>query len=67
MTLNLVATERSVTRYSHVKYTGLKSYQSKDMANVKVFADKQIDKLTDGQTDGPKTICPDLLTWGHNN
>ena len=46
MTLNLVPTEGLVTRYTHVKYEGRKSYQSKDMANVKVFADKQMDTLT---------------------
>ena len=38
---------------SHVRYEGPKSYQSKDMANVKVFVDKHTDKRT-----GPKTICP---------
>ena len=32
-----------VTRYTHVKYEGLNSYQSKDMANVNVFVDKQTD------------------------
>ena len=42
MTLNLVPKER----HTHVKYEGPKSYQSKDMANVKVFADKQTDKMT---------------------
>ena len=30
-----------VTRYTHVKFEGLDSYQSIDMTNVKVFADKQ--------------------------
>ena len=35
------------------------------MANVKIFADKQMDKPTDGQTDGPKTICPDLSMREH--
>ena len=45
-----------------MKYEGPNSYQSKDMANVKVFADKngQTDGPTDGQTDGPKTVCPHL-------
>ena len=33
-----------------MEYEGPKSYQSKDMANEKDFADKQ--------TDGTKTICP---------
>ena len=40
MTLNLVATKGLVTRYTYVKYESPNSYQSKDMANVKVFADK---------------------------
>ena len=39
-----------------MKYEGLKSYQSKDMANVKVFADKQVDKWTHRQMDGSQTI-----------
>ena len=34
------------------------------MANVKVFMDKQTDRLTDGQTDRPKFICPNLSIWG---
>ena len=42
MTFNLVSTERSCHKVdTHVKYEGLKSYQEKDMANVKVFADKE--------------------------
>ena len=41
-----------------MKYEGPDSYQSKDMANVKVFVNKQTDKRTDGQIDGSKTICP---------
>ena len=32
-----------------MKYEGPNFYQSKDMANVKVFADKQTDKWTNGQ------------------
>ena len=36
------------------------------MAYVKVFADKQIDKKTDRQTDGPKKLyVPDLSMQGH--
>ena len=31
-------------RYTHVKYEGPNFFQSKDMANVKVFADKQTNK-----------------------
>ena len=34
-----------ITRYTHVIYEGPKSYQSEDMAYVKVFADKQTDEL----------------------
>ena len=41
-----------------MKYEGPHSYQSKDIANVKVFADGQ----THGQKDGPKTI-----DWGYKN
>ena len=57
MTLNLVPKEMFVKRYTYVKYEGPKSYQSKDMANVKVFADKQTDAWINRQTDGSKTIC----------
>ena len=48
-----------VTRYTHVKYEGPNSYQSKDIANVKVFADKQTDKRIYGLTD-QKLYAPDL-------
>ena len=41
-----------------MKYEGPKFYQSKDMANVKVCADKQTDAQTNSPTDRPKTICP---------
>ena len=55
--LNLVSTERSCQKlYSKVKYEGPNSYQSKDLANVKVFADKQTDWL--------KTICPRSIYVG---
>ena len=54
MTLNLVPTERSCNKYINVKYEDPKSYQLKDMADLTVFADKQMHR----QTDGPKTICP---------
>jgi hypothetical protein len=37
-----------------MKYECPITYHSKDMANVKVFADRQ----TDRQMDRPKTICP---------
>ena len=49
-----------------MKYEGPNSYQSNDMANVKVFTDKQTDKHTDGQTDKPKTICHVVSMRGHN-
>ena len=51
-----------------MKYEGPNSYQSKNMANVKAFVDRQMDKQTgqklyenngnnmDGQTDMPKTV-----------
>ena len=39
-----------------MKHEGSNSYQSKDMANVKFFADKQMDKRTNRQTKGPKPI-----------
>ena len=58
--------EGLVTRYTHVKYAGPNSYQSKDMANVKVFVDKQNYKRTDRQTDGLKTICPRSIDAGKN-
>ena len=47
MTLNLALTER----YTSVKYAGPKSYPSEDMANVKVFVDKQRDKRMYRQRD----------------
>jgi hypothetical protein len=46
-----------------MKYESLITDHSKDMANVKVFADRQ----TDRQMDRPKTICPDLSIQGHKN
>ena len=51
MTLNLVPTKR----YTNAKYEGPNSYQSKDIANVKAFADKQADEWT-----GKKLYAPDL-------
>ena len=75
MTWNLKQQKGLVTRYTHVKYEGPKSYQSKDMANVKFLqTNKQTDNLTNEQTDGSKTICPQsidegatlhLSMWGH--
>ena len=35
---------------------------NQDMAYLNVFFGQ-----TNGQTDGPKTICPDLSKRGHNN
>ena len=49
-----------VTRYTHVKYEGPNSYQTKDMANVKVFADKETDKRT-----GQKLLASYLSMQGH--
>ena len=57
MTLNLVP-----TMYTHVKCEGPMSYQSRDMVNVKVSADKQTDKRT-----GQNLYAPDLAMWGHEN
>ena len=51
-----------------MKYEGPNSYQSKDMANVNVFAYKQTDKWTARQTDkrtGLKIYAPNLLMWGN--
>ena len=53
-----------VTRHTHLKYEGHEFYQLKDMVNVKVFADKQTDNLTNGQKDGPKTTCPRSIDAG---
>ena len=44
--LELMTQKGLVTRYTHLKYEGHNSNQSKDIANVKVFADKQTDKRT---------------------
>jgi hypothetical protein len=45
----LVPIERLVIRNTHTKYESPITCHSKDMANVKVFADRQIDKQTDRQ------------------
>jgi hypothetical protein len=51
-----------------MKYGDPITYHSKDMANVNVFADIQIDRQinrrTDKQTDRPKTICPRYFDTG---
>ena len=47
--------------YTHVKCEGLKSYQSKDTVNVKVFMDKQTDALTNGQA---KNYMPPMYCLG---
>ena len=47
-----------------MKYESLITYHSKDMANVKVFADRQTDKQTDRRT-GQKLYAPDLSIRGH--
>jgi hypothetical protein len=48
----------------HKEYTYeiLITYHSKDMANVKVFADRQ----TNRQMDRPKTICPRSFNTSFN-
>jgi hypothetical protein len=45
-----------------VKYVSPITYHSKDMVNVKVFADRQTDRRT-----GQKLYAPDLSIRGHNN
>ena len=58
MTLNLVSTGRSC----HKVYSWNNCYQSKDMANIKVFADKETDRQM-----GQKLYAPDLSMQGHKN
>jgi hypothetical protein len=43
-----------------MKYENPITYHSKDMANVKVFADRQKNR----ETDRPKTICPRSFDTG---
>ena len=64
MTLTLVLKKWFYPKeYINVKYKGSNTYHLKAMANVKVFADKQTDRQTDGRTDrwtngrAKKTIC----------
>jgi hypothetical protein len=45
-----------------MKYECPITYHSKDMANVKVFADRQTNRRT-----GQKLYAPDLSIWGHKN
>jgi hypothetical protein len=47
-----------------MKYVSHITYHSKDMVNVKVFADRQTDKQTDRRT-GQKLYAPDLSIRGH--
>ena len=54
MTLNLVP--GLVTWNTHVKYEGPNSYQSKDIANIKVSEDKQTSQ---------KILCPRSIDAGH--
>ena len=56
LTLTDEQQEGHVTKYTHVEYEGTTSFQSKDMANVKVFVDKE--------TDMPKTIYPRSIDAG---
>ena len=56
-----------VIKNTHVKYESSITYHSKDMANVKVFADRQTDRQTDKQTNrrtGQKLYAPDLSIRG---
>ena len=54
-----------VIKHTQVKYEGLNSsYQSKDMANVKDFADKQTDNRTSKNYMPPP---PNLSMRGHKN
>ena len=43
-----------------MKYEGPNSFQSKDIANVKVLADKQTDRRMDRQTDRVKNYIPQV-------
>ena len=63
LTLNLVPPKRSCHKYTHVKYEGINSNQSKDMANVQSFC-WQTARQTDRWTDRPKTICPRSIDSG---
>jgi hypothetical protein len=47
-----------------MKYESPITCHSKDMANVKVFADRETDRRMDEQTDRPKTICPRSFDMG---
>jgi hypothetical protein len=44
-----------------MKYESPVIYHSKDMANVKVFADRHTDRLTDGQA---KNYMPPIFRYG---
>ena len=59
MTLTLVI-KKGFIRNIYVKYKTCITYNSKDVANVRVFADKQTDKRT-----GQKQYIPYLLMRGH--
>jgi hypothetical protein len=47
-----------------MKYESPITYHSKDMANVKVFAERQTDKQTNRRT-GQQLYAPDLSIRGH--
>jgi hypothetical protein len=49
-----------VIRNTHMKYESCITYHSKDMANVKVFADRQTNRRT-----GQKLYAPNLSIRGH--
>jgi hypothetical protein len=44
-----------------MKYENRITYHSKDMANVKVFVDRQTDRQTDGQA---KNYMPPIFRYG---
>jgi hypothetical protein len=48
-----------------MNYESLITYHSKDIANVKVLTDRQIDRQTDRMTDGQAKNCmPQIFRYG---
>ena len=65
MTLNVLPTERSCIKVYSCEKEGPNSYQSKDMANVIVFAGKRMNGQTDRRTNGQaKSYMPPIYRWG---
>jgi hypothetical protein len=58
----LVPIKGLVIRNTHMKYESPITCHSRDMANVKVFADRQTNRQT-----GQKLYAPDLSIRGHKN